>query len=134
MTQALKYYDFRIKDKVEAFTKQLFYALFDPPERRQLELKKLDASFRQLNASVGYPQGDALWSPFCGQLDTIRERLDLDARAILAGDPAANSLDEVYLAYPGFCAIAIHRLSNALLQLGLPLVPRMMSDCRLNWT
>ena len=40
----------------------------------------------------------------------------------------AKSLEEVYLAYPGFYAIAVHRLSNQLFKLGVPILPRMMSE------
>jgi serine O-acetyltransferase len=51
-----------------------------------------------------------------------------DAYAILEGDPAAESLDEVIAAYPGFLAIAAHRLAHAVHQLGVPLVPRLMAE------
>jgi serine O-acetyltransferase len=42
----------------------------------------------------------------CSRLGSIREALLLDAEAIYAGDPAAEGVDEVILAYPGFMAIA----------------------------
>lgn len=58
----------------------------------------------------------------------IRENLDLDALAIEKYDPAAKSLEEVYLAYPGFHAIAIYRLSHELYKLNVPIIPRMMSE------
>ena len=51
-----------------------------------------------------------------------------DAAAILAGDPAAESLDEVIAAYPGFLAIAVHRLAHAVHSLGVPVVPRLMAE------
>jgi serine O-acetyltransferase len=51
-----------------------------------------------------------------------------DASAILAGDPAAESIDEVIAAYPGFLAIAAHRLAHAAEQLEVPIVPRLMAE------
>jgi serine O-acetyltransferase len=48
--------------------------------------------------------------------------------AFLNSDPAAKSLREVYLAYPGFYAIAVYRLSNQLLKQGITILPRMMSE------
>jgi serine O-acetyltransferase len=63
------------------------------------------------------------------KLPDILRKLNNDACFIKENDPAANSIDEVYLAYPGFYAIAIYRLSHALLEFGLPLVPRLMSEC-----
>ena len=62
------------------------------------------------------------------RLSGVHERSLDDARAILAGDPAAESLDEVIAAYPGFLAIAAHRLAHAAHQIGVPVVPRLMAE------
>jgi serine O-acetyltransferase len=51
----------------------------------------------------------------------------LDARAILVGDPAAVSVDEVILAYPGFFAIATYRIAHALNGM-VPLLPRLLTE------
>jgi serine O-acetyltransferase len=58
----------------------------------------------------------------------IRAMLDTDVRAALAGDPAARSAAEVILSYPGVQAIAVHRVAHRLYQLGVPLIPRMLSE------
>src|SRR5215203_5766687 len=50
------------------------------------------------------------------------------AHALLEGDPAARSLDEVIAAYPGFHAIALHRVAHALHRLGVPLLPRLLAE------
>ena len=72
--------------------------------------------------------GINLWDDFEDSFIIIRQKLDLDAVAAEKNDPAAKSLEEVYLAYPGFYAIAVHRLSNQLFKLGVPILPRMMSE------
>jgi serine O-acetyltransferase len=51
-----------------------------------------------------------------------------DAAAILRGDPAAQSLDEVVIAYPGFFAVAIHRFSNVLWHARYRLLARVLSE------
>jgi serine O-acetyltransferase len=61
-------------------------------------------------------------------LPAISERLRDDAAAIVAGDPAAESLDEVIAAYPGFLAIAVHRIAHELHRLGAPTLPRLLSE------
>jgi serine O-acetyltransferase len=61
-------------------------------------------------------------------LPDLHTILILDAQAILAGDPAAKSIDEVLLAYPGPYAIAIYRLAHQILGLGVPLIPRIMTE------
>jgi len=59
---------------------------------------------------------------------TVLENLNLDAAFILENDPASNSIEEVYLAYPGFYAIAIYRLSHELYLLDMLLFSRLMSE------
>lgn len=62
------------------------------------------------------------------KLPEIHNKLWLDANAIYEGDPAAESIDEVILAYPGFMAILIYRLAHELYQLKVPIIPRIMSE------
>lgn len=61
-------------------------------------------------------------------IPAIRELLDTDVRAALTGDPAARSAAEVILSYPGVQAIAVHRVAHRLHWLGVPLIPRMLSE------
>lgn len=73
-----------------------------------------------------HPGEDAI--RFYAQLEHIDQQLQADAESMLAGDPAANSLDEVILAYPGFLAIAVHRLAHTLHTYQVPLLPRLLSE------
>src|SRR6185503_12388471 len=65
---------------------------------------------------------------FFTALPDIREALLLDAQAIYDGDPAAHSVDEVILAYPGFFATAVYRLAHQLQGCEVPLVPRVLTE------
>ena len=58
----------------------------------------------------------------------IHDLLWCDAEAIYKGDPAAESIDEVILAYPGFIAIAMYRLAHELYKLKIPIVPRIFTE------
>jgi serine O-acetyltransferase len=71
---------------------------------------------------------DAVWKAFLEKLPTVLEQLNQDARYILENDPASNNVEEVYLAYPGFYAIAIYRLSHELYLLDMLLFSRLMSE------
>jgi serine O-acetyltransferase len=71
---------------------------------------------------------DEVLDRFVAALPDIRDALLLDARAIYDGDPAAHSLDEVILAYPGFRATAVYRLAHQLQGCEVPLVPRLLSE------
>jgi serine O-acetyltransferase len=61
-------------------------------------------------------------------LPAIYDRLRADAAAIVEGDPAAESLDEVIAAYPGFFAITVHRIAHELNRLGAPILPRLFAE------
>jgi serine O-acetyltransferase len=74
------------------------------------------------------PPADAVAAAYDAALFSIREALLQDAAALAEGDPAAAGLDEVILAYPGFLAIAVHRLSHVLYREHVPLLPRLMSE------
>lgn len=65
---------------------------------------------------------------FIGMLPELRAILDTDIDATFAGDPAATSTHEVIMCYPGIRATISHRIAHALLRLGVPILPRMISE------
>ncbi|HEY2931009.1 MAG TPA: serine acetyltransferase [Acidobacteriota bacterium] len=65
---------------------------------------------------------------FLACLPDLRRRLSLDVQAAWDGDPAAKSFDEIISSYPGFHGITIYRVAHELHRLGVPLVPRMMTE------
>lgn len=70
----------------------------------------------------------AIAAAFVQQLPEIRCALRQDLQAALAGDPAAESIPEILLAYPGFFAVTAYRLAHGLWELGVPLLPRLMAE------
>lgn len=65
---------------------------------------------------------------FAAGLPTTRALLDSDVMAAYRGDPAARTVDEILLCYPGITAMIHHRLAHSLYQLGLPLLARVVSE------
>jgi serine O-acetyltransferase len=61
-------------------------------------------------------------------LPQVRLLLDSDVLAAYQGDPAARSVDEVLLCYPGLRALISHRLAHELYKLGLPLISRVIAE------
>jgi len=65
---------------------------------------------------------------FFTELPKIYNCMLTDAQAIMAGDPAARSIREVIRTYPGFTAICIYRIAHQLWLLGVPLIPRILTE------
>ncbi|ANQ83455.1 serine O-acetyltransferase [Azoarcus olearius] len=100
----------------------------------------LNALFHQVRLELGYLarhrgieadiDADAarIVKRFAGGLPTLRTLLDSDVEAAYTGDPAARSVDEVLLCYPGTLAIIHHRLAHSLHALGARLVARIIAE------
>jgi serine O-acetyltransferase len=58
----------------------------------------------------------------------IKRMLADDIRAIRDGDPAAHSVDEIIFSYPGVYAISVYRMAHKLYELGVPILPRIMTE------
>jgi len=72
--------------------------------------------------------GQAITLDFLQRLPSLRRQMALDVEAAYAGDPACKSLDEVIFCYPGLEAVSVYRLAHLLHGLGVPLIPRMMTE------
>ncbi len=73
-------------------------------------------------------RGHRMALSFIRTLPGISALLSTDIRATLAGDPAANSSDEVIFCYPGLLATSIFRMAHELYLLKVPLIPRIMAE------
>jgi serine O-acetyltransferase len=74
------------------------------------------------------PRAAAIVREFAARLPRVRGLLETDIAAAYQGDPAARSIDEVLVCYPGVTAIIYHRLAHELYRLGAPLVARVISE------
>ena len=69
-----------------------------------------------------------LTTRFFDALPAIADLLAEDVRAAFDGDPAATGFDEIVLAYPGLKAVFTYRIAHVLSELGVPLIPRIMTE------
>ncbi len=93
---------------------------------------RLELNFNARHAALPAQQIDAQATEavrqFAIALPALRRLLDSDVLAAYQGDPAARSVDEVLLCYPGVLAMIHHRLAHALYKLGLPLLARIVAE------
>lgn len=67
-------------------------------------------------------------SAFMQSLAGVRNILFTDLDATFEGDPAAKSKEEIVFSYPGFYAIMVYRVAHVLYEMGVPVIPRMMTE------
>jgi serine O-acetyltransferase len=126
------------KARVAAWIRSLIDILFPQAAERTYSTAgevrdALDASaaelrtlLRPLETEVVDPATVA--ATFFQSLPEIHRQLIIDATALEQGDPAAESVDEVILAYPGFLAIAVYRIGHRFCELGVPILPRVLTE------
>ena len=90
--------------------------------RRSLRLKNGNG------ATENTKEANEVVCHFLCQIPAVRRLLQMDVQAAFDGDPAAESFEEIILAYPGLEAISIQRLAHCLYQAEVPLLPRMMTE------
>jgi len=137
-----------LRDVVQALAGVLFPMRLGPPDLRPDSEDfyvghTLDAALHALHGQVvrelrhaarvsgaAAPAIDAVAvvRDFAAALPQVRRLLDSDVIAAYEGDPAARSVDEIVLCYPGITAILHHRLAHLLYRAGLPLLARIVAE------
>jgi len=123
------------KIKTKRWVKDLYETLFLPQNDNtedQLK-KKIEAIQKTLSDLINIVTGDKILTEkqvgkFFEALPELYDQLVLDAKSILEFDPAADSLEEVYLAYPGFFATYVYRISHQLWTQEVKILPRVISE------
>ena len=128
------------RNACQAFLHTLLGILFPHFEERPLcsasdisqaliELKQtLSGLIGQSPSKLSAEELEVTVEQFFAELPAIYELLLLDSCAMFEGDPAAQNIDEVILSYPGFFAVAVHRIAHALYQRSIRVLPRVLSE------
>lgn len=127
-----------LKQETQAWIQAVMALLFPhfrtsttpPANRLESLVDEIDHRLRHVLCGSHVPQSQhqTISEGFWRALPGVRNDLMEDARAIDEFDPASESVDEVILAYPGFYATAVYRIAHVLLTLGVPLVPRLLTE------
>ncbi len=96
-------------------------------EQVRLELQFVTGQDSGLSKSE-YDRAKEITQIFASRLPNVRALLDSDILSAYEGDPAATSVDEVLVCYPGITAIIYYRIAHELFNLGIPLISRMISE------
>lgn len=82
----------------------------------------------QRDGSGCYKYSEQIVLMLIDEIPEFRRLSSSDAKAALDGDPAARSMEEVILSYPGLEALLVHRIAYFLYSKGVPIIPRIMSE------
>ncbi|SFB03763.1 serine O-acetyltransferase [Flavobacterium swingsii] len=124
------------KVKTETWVEEIFYWIFSIGEQYSdydffLEKEKqLQSNLTELidNVLTDTEKAQEIVKQLFAELETIHNWLEADLETVFNFDPAAKSRSEVLVAYPGFFAIAIYRLSHQLWKNNVPVLPRLISE------
>lgn len=125
--QVIEYFKDLIDFLFPHFSSKVYYTREDVLAKLQLLERNLITVLKSLTYTMKNTPEEVA-SGFITELPAIHNKLWDDAESIFKGDPAAESVDEVILAYPGFMAILIYRVANPLYNLGAPLIPRILTE------
>lgn len=89
---------------------------------------RYEDEYSNVDEAVVAHRAEQLAFEFLGKLPKIREYLQTDIEAAYDGDPAAYNMDEIIYSYPGLYAILVNRIAHELFLLGVPLIPRIMTE------
>jgi len=122
--------EFPVKQEVTSWLEAAFDFLFGEKKVSEAELnlaaQQLQTTLSSLLSS--FEDADNYSRQFFHQLPVIYNKLLEDANAILSSDPAAKNLSEILIAYPGFFATVVYRLSHQLWIQRLRILPRLLSE------
>lgn len=95
---------------------------------REVYINMCDNENKDINCKKCKNKADEATIKFMETIPRVREFLSTDIVAAYNGDPAARSIEEILLSYPYLEAITIQRLAHELFLLGVPLIPRIMTE------
>ena len=112
------------------FSREKNYRIYNA--RHNLSMLMEDVIFnlsRQIATILGDEEkGRELSLTFFHQIPKVRAMVQTDLQAAFDGDPAASGKEEIIFSYPGLFAITVYRLAHELQLLGVPMLPRMMTE------
>jgi serine O-acetyltransferase len=125
--EAQKFVDSLLSTLFPQFSKEKFTSLEEVKSKLFVLERDIQSLLTPLLADTALHAEDVA-ARFFQELPEVHRKLWLDAEAIYGGDPAAESIDEVILAYPGFFAIAIYRFAHEFYKLRVPVFPRLLTE------
>lgn len=111
---------YHVGDLIDGLYDRLNDQIFRALRRLDCEGKEADEAYRT--------RAQQITLAFFESIPELRDILADDVAAAYDGDPAAKAFDEIIFCYPGVAAVTIYRIAHLLHRIGVPLIPRMMTE------
>lgn len=128
---------FVAKSQIENFIQNLYNILFQVGDKKLTSRNDVDEVFsnfeEQFETILGFvvatkEECTRITTHFFERLPFLYDLLNKDAEFMLKNDPAAKSIREIKIAYPGFFAIAVYRFAHELFLMNISLIPRILTE------
>ncbi|MEE1351089.1 MAG: serine O-acetyltransferase EpsC [Clostridia bacterium] len=118
------YKTYTVKSTVSMLVEDVLYNL-----KKQIGITlRYDNAFSNSSSCEIEGESQRIALEFLKTIPKIREYIETDVSAAFDGDPAAYNREEIVVTYPGFYAITVNRIAHELHMLGVPLIPRIMTE------
>ena len=118
------YRTYTVKNNISILLEDIIYNLI---KQTSIVLRYAPA-YRKADEETIARESERITFDFLDKLPKIREYIETDIQAFYDGDPAAYNKDEIICTYPGLYAIFTARVAHELFLLGVPLIPRIMTE------
>ena len=118
------YRTYTVRNNISIILEDIIYNLI-----KQISIVlKYTPAYREADSAVINEPSERITFAFLEKMPKIREYIETDIDAAYDGDPAAYNKDEIICSYPGLFAIFTNRIAHELFLLGVPLIPRIMTE------
>lgn len=122
------------KIELEAILKTIFHQLLFPICDKNCTSTSDNLNYvysvllENISNLINKKEAERVVDAFIEELPDLRSKLYNEAKCYLQNDPAARSIEEIIITYPGFFALTVYRLSHILYKMNVPIIPRLFSE------
>ncbi|MFV0538395.1 MAG: serine O-acetyltransferase EpsC [Dysgonomonas sp.] len=118
-----------IEDALNTLIHRVLFPICDQEKSREKKLYYFySVLVENITALLNREQAEDMVDRFISNLPQLQDQLFEEAGVYYENDPAAKSIEEVILTYPGFFAQVVYRISHEFYKMGTPIIPRLFSE------
>ena len=118
-----------LEDALNTLIHRVLFPICDQEKSREKKLYYVySVLVENISVLLDRPKAETIVDKFITNLPDLQEKLYEEAGVYYEYDPAAKSIEEVILTYPGFFALVVYRISHEFYKMDTPIIPRLFSE------